>query len=93
VNKCADRWDSAFLTIGQAPVKDETCCGEGIPAPTAPESAEASVDGNAAGGAPLARIASSNKAVPGLHPLTGSGHLLIISGLISDLIENPLRMI
>jgi hypothetical protein len=65
VNKCADKWVNAFLTTGKAPAKDQICRGAGIPAPTAPQPAEASVGGDAASGAPLARIASLSKAVAG----------------------------
>ncbi|MDX6291794.1 MAG: hypothetical protein QOH50_869 [Kribbellaceae bacterium] len=65
VNKCADRLVNSFLTTGKAPSKDQTCRGEGIPAPRAPGAAEASVGGDAAGGAPLARIASLGKVVSG----------------------------
>jgi pimeloyl-ACP methyl ester carboxylesterase len=65
VNKCADRLVNSFLTTGKAPSKDQTCRGEGIPAPRAPGPAEASVGGDAAGGAPLARIASLGKVVSG----------------------------
>jgi hypothetical protein len=65
VNKCADRLVNSFLTTGKAPSKDQTCRGEGIPAPRAPAPAEASVGGDAAGGAPLARIASLGKVVSG----------------------------
>jgi pimeloyl-ACP methyl ester carboxylesterase len=65
VNKCADRLVNSFLTTGKAPSKDQTCRGEGIPAPRAPGAAEASVGGDAAGGAPQARIASLGKVVSG----------------------------
>jgi hypothetical protein len=65
VNRCADRLVNAFLTTDKAPSKDQTCRGEGIPAPTAPEPAEASIGGDPAGGAPLARIASPGKVVSG----------------------------
>ena len=65
VNKCADRLVNAFLTTGKAPSKDQTCRGEGIPAPTAPEPAEASIGGDPAGGVPLARIAGLGKVVSG----------------------------
>jgi hypothetical protein len=64
VTKCADSWVNAFLTTAKAPSNDQTCSGEGIPPPTAPEPAEASVGGDAASGAPLARIASLSKVVP-----------------------------
>jgi pimeloyl-ACP methyl ester carboxylesterase len=68
VNKCADKIINTFLTTGKAPVKDATCVGEGIPAPSTPtpeaEYAEAGQPGYG-DAAPLRRIAGFTKAVSG----------------------------
>ncbi|WP_020387294.1 alpha/beta hydrolase [Kribbella catacumbae] len=59
VNKCADKIINTFLTTGVAPAKDLSCKGEGIPAPSVPDSED---DG---AGAPLRRIAGFTKEVSG----------------------------
>jgi hypothetical protein len=60
VNKCADKIINSFLTTGVAPARDLSCKGEGIPAPSVPNS-----DDEAGTGAPLNRIAGFTKAVSG----------------------------
>ncbi|WP_328322690.1 alpha/beta hydrolase [Kribbella sp. NBC_00382] len=60
VNKCADKIINTFLTTGVAPAHDVSCKGEGIPAPSVPQS-----DDEGDTGTPLNRIAGFTKAVSG----------------------------